>query len=294
MRISTKWNTWLTAYLMILPLIGLLTVFAVIPFLYAWYVSFSDWSFYDPWKFVGLKNYRQVLLDPKFTKSVIVGLKFSLYVVPASLILAFLFGHSMRHLRGKSADFVKTSIYIPTIMSGVIASIIFLFIYEYQGGFLNYAVGLLGGDKIAWLSNTKTVLIAIAVPAIWLGFGLTALIMLAGLLDIPESYYEAAELEGAGSFTKMFKITLPLMKNVILFLLVLGFNGSIQELVLPMVMTQGGPLEESQTPSLYIFNHFRDDILMGNTIASAILLFIVCGSVAAVLFRLVNSEKAAD
>ena len=103
------------------------------------------------------------------------------------------------------------------MMSGIIASTIFTFIYAYQGGFANYIVGLFGGQDQAWLNDVRTALLSLAVPAVWLGFGIATLIMLAGLLDIPESYYEAAELEGAGSLRKMLSITLPLTKNVNFF-----------------------------------------------------------------------------
>jgi multiple sugar transport system permease protein len=283
-----------TAYLMLLPIVVLLTIFVVIPFVYAIKISFYDWGFYQEPTFVGFRNYMLVLTDNSFYKSVIVGIKFALYVIPIQMIAAFLFAHVIKMMNKKSAGFAKTSIYIPTIISGIIASIIFVFIYNYEGGLANYLLKQFGFEKIAWLSEVSTALPSLAVPAIWLGFGITALIMLAGLLDIPDSYYEAADMEGAGTFHKMIYITIPLLKNVILFLLVVGFTGAIQQLELPMIMTGGGPLEETQTPNLYIFNHFRNDVLMGHTIASALLLFVVLGSISALIFKVLNSEKAID
>ncbi|MBU5671511.1 carbohydrate ABC transporter permease [Paenibacillus brevis] len=282
------------AYIMLLPILILLTVFVIIPFVYAVNVSFYDWSFYQDSVYVGLRNFSNVLTDPLFTKSILIGLRFAFMVVPAQLLLAFLFAHVIKGLGKRLSGFVKTSIYIPTIISGIIASIVFAFIYDYNAGLANYFLELIGMEKVAWLADVRTALGSIAVPVVWLGFGITALIMLAGLLDIPESYYEAAELEGAGVFARMIRITLPLMKNVILYLLVIGFTGAIQQFELPLVMTGGGPIDETLTPNLYIFNHFKNDVLVGHSIASALLLFLVLGTISAIIFKVLNSDKAVD
>ncbi|MEV5025702.1 carbohydrate ABC transporter permease [Paenibacillus sp. LPE1-1-1.1] len=284
----------MTAYTMLIPIVVLLTIFVVIPFVYALYVSFYDWSFYQESQFVGWRNFINVLNDPLFMKAIVTGLKFALFVVPAQMILAFLFAHVIRSMGTKLSGFVKTLIYIPTIISGIVASIIFVFIFDYNAGLANVFVNQFGVENQAWLADVKTALGSIALPAIWLGFGITTLIMLAGLLDIPESYYEAADLEGAGSWTKMIHITIPLLKNIVLFLLITGFTGAIQQFELSLVMTGGGPLDETTTPNLYIFNHFRNDVLVGHSIASALLLFVVLGSISAIIFKVLNSEKAVD
>ncbi|MBB6732003.1 carbohydrate ABC transporter permease [Cohnella zeiphila] len=283
-----------TAYTMLLPILVLLTVFVVIPFVYAIRVSFYNWSFYQDSTFVGFRNFYLVLTDRLFGKSVWIGIKFALMVVPTTLILAFLFANVVKNISPKLSGFVKTSIYIPTIISGIVASVIFVFIYDYTGGLANYVLGLFGQEPKAWLAEVGSALPSIAAPAVWLGFGLTALIMLAGLHDIPESYYEAADLEGAGAFQKMWYITIPLMRNVILYLLVTGFTAQISQYELSLVMTNGGPLNETTTPNLYIFLHFRNDVMVGNSIAASLLLFVVLGGISAIIFRVLNSEKAVD
>ncbi|MFC5649935.1 carbohydrate ABC transporter permease [Paenibacillus solisilvae] len=284
----------MTAYSMLAPIVVLLTIFVVIPFVYAIRVSFYDWSFYQDSAYVGFRNFYNVMTDALFIKSVWVGIKFALMVVPAGLILAFLFAHVIKGLGSVFSGFVKTAIYIPTIISGVVASIIFVFIFDYDAGLANYIVGLFGIEQQAWLADVKTALPSIAIPAVWLGFGLTTLMMLAGLNDIPESYYEAAELEGAGTAAKMRYITIPLMRNISLFLLVTGFTGAISQFELSLVMTGGGPLDETATPNLYLYNHFRNDVMVGNSIAGALLLFVVLGTISAIIFRILNSEKAVD
>jgi len=282
------------AYAMLAPIVVLLTIFVVWPVVYAIYLSFYNWSFYTPPIPVGWRNYVNVLGDRTFIESVGRGLLFAIIVVPTQLVIGFLFASLVKTVSGKIATVLKVSIYIPTIISGVIASIVFVLIYNYQGGILNAFVGIFGVEKQAWLGNADTALSALTVPAIWLGLGIGTLIMLAGLVDIPTSYYEAADLDGASWFQKTFFITIPLMRNIFLYLLIAGFTGAVQQFELPLVMTDGGPLERTLLPNLYIFQHFRNDTYVGYSIAAAILLMLVLGSISAGIFRVLNSEKAVD
>ncbi|WP_206184681.1 carbohydrate ABC transporter permease [Thermoactinospora rubra] len=282
------------ALIMLAPLLILLGIFVIWPLLHAVYISFYTWSFYEAPVFVGLENYLTVLTDQEFVDSVVRGLAFTAMVVPAQVAVAFLFANLVKSVSRKTAAVLKVTIYIPAVISEVIAAIVFSLIYAYRGGILNWFLGLLGREDTAWLGETSTALPAVAVPAIWIGMGVASLIMLAGLLDIPEAYYECASLDGAGPWTKMFKITLPLMKNIILFLLVTGFAASLQFLVLPLIMTQGGPVDSTTLPNLFIFRHFTNDLYIGYSIAAALLLFAVLGAVSALIFRLVRSEKAVD
>ncbi|MFT4414831.1 carbohydrate ABC transporter permease [Fredinandcohnia humi] len=286
-----KKNDVKTAYWMLLPIVGLLTVFVVIPLIYAIFVSFYEWNFYQDSVFVGLTNYMIVLKDPFFYKAIWTGIKFALIVIPIQFVAAFLFAHIIKNLSAKVGGIVKTSIYIPHVISGVVASVVFMFIYHFNGGFANYIVGLFGSEPIAWLADVKYALGSISLPAIWLGFGFTTLIILAGINDIPNSYYEAAEIDGANMFHKMFYITLPLLKNVFLYVIVVGLTGAIQQFDLPYIMTNGGPLNETMTPNLFIYTHFKNDPYMGYTISAALLLFVLIGTLSAIMFKLINSKK---
>ncbi|WP_096911846.1 carbohydrate ABC transporter permease [Neobacillus jeddahensis] len=289
-----KRNDRKTAYIMLLPIVLLLTCFVVIPLIYAIFVSFYEWSFYKESIFVGLTNFKRVLKDHLFYKAIWTGVKFALIVVPTQFVLAFLFANLIKSLGGKLSGFIKSAIYIPYVISGVVASIIFIFIYDFDGGIANYIIGLFGLEKTAWLIDVKVVLGAISVPAIWLGFGFTTLIMLSGLNDIPSSYYEAAEIDGANGFQKMWYITIPLLRNIFMYVIVVGITGAIQQFDLPFIMTKGGPLNSTMTPNLFIYNHFINDPYLGYTIASALLLFVLIGALAGIVFKLGNSTKSMD
>ncbi|MDL9977744.1 carbohydrate ABC transporter permease [Microbacterium sp. ASV49] len=282
------------AYWLVLPAIALLGVFVIWPAIYAGYLSFQDWSFYKDPEFVGWRNYVNVLTDPLFWAAIGRGFVFVAMTVPPMLILAFAFSSLVVAVSRRAASVLKVSIYLPTIISTVITSIIFVIIYDYSGGLLNAGLGLFGISPVAWIGDPKWALLSIAIPAIWLGMGLTSLIMVAAMVDIPAEYYEAAAMEGANWWQKTFFITIPQMKNIILYLLVTGFVAAIQQLDLPLIMTQGGPLDSTTLPNLFIFNHFTNDVNVGYSIAAALLLFVVLGTVSALIFRFVNSERLVD
>ncbi|WP_235566716.1 carbohydrate ABC transporter permease [Microbacterium sp. Root61] len=293
-RNKYKYRDDKVAYWFLLPVLVLLGIFVIWPAIYAVFLSFQDWSFYKDPVFVGWNNYANVLKDPLFWRAIGRGFVFVFLTVPPMLILAFFFASLVVSVSRRFASTLKVSIYIPTIISGVITSIIFILIYDYSGGLLNWALAPFGVEPIAWLGDPAWALVAIAVPAIWLGMGLTSLIMVAAMVDIPTEYYEAAAMEGANWWQKTFFITLPQMKNILLYLLITGFVAAIQQFELPLVMTQGGPLDSTTLPNLFIFNHFRNDINVGYSIAAALLLFVVLGSISALIFKFVNSERLVD
>ena len=262
------------AYIMLAPVLVLLGIFVIWPAIQAVYLSFFDWSFYTESEFVGWKNFHDVLVDNTFWEAVLRGLQFVLMTVPVSMVLSFLVASLATSVSRRVSTVLKVSIYIPSVISGVIASITFVIIYDYSGGLLNALVNVVGAPNQAWLGDPRWALAAIAVPAVWLGLGISTLIMIAAMLDIPDSLYEAAQLEGANWWQTARFITIPQMKNVLLFLLVTGFVGSIQQFELPLVMTGGGPNGATELPNLFIFNHFRGDAYVGYSIAAALLLFV--------------------
>jgi ABC-type sugar transport system permease subunit len=284
-----------TAYLMIAPMVILLSIFVIWPLIYSIYLSGFKISFYKDPEFVGLQFYQYVLESPKFWQSLGVGLAFAAMVVPAGMLIALLIASFIKTLSTRLASFMKTTVYVPAVVSTVVASVLFVFMYQDQG-IVNWFLSLLNAGPVAWLNNPGTALPAIAVPAIWLGLGITTLIMLAGLLDIPDSYYESAELDGAGFVKRTWYITIPLLKSILLYLFVTGFTAALQMLDLPLVMTNGGPVNATTTPNLFIFNSFRDGTPYSTSfsLTAALLLFVVLGAISVLVFRLINSDKAVD
>lgn len=284
----------LVAYGLLLPTFVLLLLFSIIPLVSTFFSSFYNSGFYQEANFVGLGNYRTVLRDKNFFRSIVVGLKFAAIVVPFQFILSFLFAVTLKNMSPKLSGAVKVSIYIPNVISGVIAAVIFTFIYAYQGGFLNYLMQVLGLPIQPWLNSMSLSLWAVAIPAIWLGFGYSTLLMYAGLLDIPQNYYEAAMIDGANAAQHMWYITIPSMRNIFLFQIVSGVIGALQEFNLPYLMTGGAPVNTTRTPVLLLYQHFTGDKTMGYTYAGAMLMAVIIGVLTALFFKTISSQKAED
>lgn len=296
-RASTyRMDHW-TAYLMILPSMVLLGVFVLVPLFMALSRSVTDWQFYAESKFVGLSNFRMVLKNQLFHTSILNILRFVVIIVPVQMISSFFFGHVLKGMSPKLGAYAKTAVYVPNVIAGVVASVIFLFIFNYQGGILNWLVRQLGSKRVAFLGEPNLARLSVAITALWMGFGYNSLIMYAGLQNIPQNYYEAAEVDGADAWAKLTKITIPSMRNIFILLLIGMMTGTLQMFDLPYLMMNGtgGPVNSTLTPMIYIYNNFKSpDYTMGYTVAAALLLMIIIGAMNSIVFTLIGSQKAQD
>ena len=163
-----KKDMWV-AYLMLLPAVVLLGIFVVTPLIMALEKSFYEWNFYIDSVFVGFDNYRIILVNQSFQRAVLNAFKFVIILVPLQLIIQFAFASLLKNLSGKFANVVKTAVYVPSIISAIVAGIIFMFIFEYKGGLINQMLTGLGMDRIAFRNDGFWAMFSIVVPSIWLG-----------------------------------------------------------------------------------------------------------------------------
>ncbi len=293
-RSPTQKMDYTTAYLMILPSLVLLGIFVLWPLYQSISKSLTDWNFYNS-TFVGLKNYRLAFKNPTFRKSFGNILKYVIISVPLGIILPFLFAHLVRSLKGVYSAVVKTTLYIPSIISGVIASVIFLFIFDYQGGIINNLMRSMGLARYNFMAHPTSAMLSIIFTGFWGSFGYNTLYQLAGLNNIPDSYYEAAALDGCGGFRRMIYITVPCMKNIFLLCLVNGISGTLMMMELPMLMTNGGPSNSTITPVLYIYNMFSDSaISMGYVLACSVIMMFFSCALTSVSFFLIKPDKSLE
>ncbi len=284
-----------TAYLMILPAFAFLLVFVLVPLFMALQKSFSDWNFYTASVFVGMRNFSLVLRNELFVTSLVNGFKFVGLIVPSQLLLSFLFAHVLKGTTGTLSSVVKTGIYVPTVISGIIASVIFLFLLNYRAGLLNVGLGLLGIGRVAFLTVPFLAVLSIAIAALWLGFGYASLVMYAGLMGIPQEYYEAAEVDGAGPLARLLLITVPSIRNVFILLCITLVTGTLQIFDLPFLITAGGPVNKTLSPIMVLYNNFRSlDKTMGYTVAGALLMMAVITVVNSIVFTVIRSQRAQD
>jgi multiple sugar transport system permease protein len=283
------------AYLMLLPAVVMLTIFVIVPLIMALQKSFYDWNYYIDSVFVGFYNYKVILKTVYFQKAVINVVKFVLVIVPLLLLLSFLFAHVLKGISSRMNTIIKTAIYIPGIISGIATSVIFIFILDYKGGIINQILMATGVGRIGFLNNPFWAFIAVVTPTIWLGLGGNTILMYAALVSVPQEYYEAASVDGAGAFKKMIHITLPQMKNIFVLMCISLTAGTLQMFDIPYMLTGGGPSNSTLTPMLYLYNNYRDISKgMGYTIAGAIMMMIIIAIINSVVFAVIKSEKTVE
>ncbi|MBA2290719.1 MAG: sugar ABC transporter permease [Chloroflexia bacterium] len=250
-----RWSErYLGIYLSIAPFFVIFIIFGLFPIVFAGYLAFQSWDGIGPMRYVGLDQFRYLVTDANFIKSIWVTLQiWILSTVPMlmfALGLAFLLNQS---IRGRMI--YRVAYFIPNVTSLVAIAIIFSSIFGNQFGLLNAAQQGLGLDRIEWLNTPWGIKIAIATMVIWRWTGYNAIIYLAGLQAIPEDLYEAARLDGASQWNVFIDITVPLLRPVILFTVITSTIGGMQLFTEAQVLVgdSGGPGREGLTMVLYLY-----------------------------------------
>lgn len=287
-------NKWY-GYAMLAPGFILLTIFVMVPFAIALYRSLTDYYAYNNnIKFVWFDNYIRILQDDSFFKSLGNVVSMTLIYAIIMVIITFAFAHVIKKLSPRLASMTKIICYVPFLISGIVLSIIFLFIFS-NNGLINAIRVNNEMDRIVFNQDGIWPYVLIILPMIWGGFGYNALVMLAGLLNIPKDYYEAAEIDGANSWQKLTRITIPNMKNYFVLIIINLITGGLQMFELPLMMTGGGPLEKTLTPVLFIFLQKQNPSLQECEImAGSILIMIPIALINILVFKVIKSEKSMD
>lgn len=284
------YREWKTGVLMLLPAFLILFTFGTIPLIMAIIRSFRD---YNTGMFNGFGNYIAILADKTFLRSFGNVFLMGGICVVLMVTLSFLFAHLILKLPRRFGGVIKILIYIPCIISGVVTAIMYTFLMNYGGGLFTSLLLGMGLDPIAFTKEGIWPYVCIIVPTIWGGLGYNTLIMLAGLLDIPKIYYEAAKLDGANRFQVMFHITIPSLRNYFVLMIVNLVTGYMQMLELPYLITGGGPENKTVTPALFLYSSFRDPTRTPNiTIAGALLIMVFIVAINGVVFALIRSKKS--
>jgi multiple sugar transport system permease protein len=273
-RLRARRHRWI-GLVFILPWFISFLWFDLIPFLLNIYLSFTDFSVglrLPDW--VGLDNYREA-----FGGDHLVGVSLkntAIYVgtsVPLTAVFAFMLA-LLLNLKIRGVALFRTIYYIPSIVPVVASSVIWLILFRTHNGLVNQLLGLVGIEPIQWLTRPEWAKPALIIMSLW-GFGGQMVIYLAGLQGIQEELYEAAEIDGAGSWKKLIHITVPLMTPVIFFNLIIGIIGAFQVFTSAFIMTNGGPLNATLFYMLHLYNNAFGYYRMGYASALALILFVI-------------------
>ena len=250
-------------------------VFTLYPVISAVETSFLKYKPFGS-EFIGLKNYQDTFSSSLFYKTVLNTLEYTVVVVPLSLLMAFAISIMILPFSKKTQSVFKSMYYLPGIASGVALSVVWLWIYDSSPtGLMNQVFTFLRLPTQNWLSSSKTSMISLMFMALMSGQGSNIIIYIAALLGIDNSYFEAAELDGATFFQKVRYIVWPLVKPTTLFLLITGVIGSFQVFMNAYIMTGGGPDNSTTMIGLLIYRNAFERNEFGMACAQAILLTIV-------------------
>jgi multiple sugar transport system permease protein len=263
-------------------ILGLL-IFVLGPIIASLWLSFTDYNIITDPEWVGLANYTQMFQERLFWQALRVSAIYSVVSVPLglalSLGLAVLLNHAMRGIL-----IFRSIYYMPTVISGVGVAMLWRWLFNAEFGVINVLLGKIGIQGPAWLLDANWALPALIITSLW-GLGGTTLIFLAGLQGIPQELYEAADIDGAGSWSKFRSVTLPLISNVTFFNLVLGIIGALQVFTDAFVITRGGPNHATLFLSVYLYQHAFLYLNMGYAAAIAWFMFILVMLLTLLVFR---------
>jgi ABC-type sugar transport system permease subunit len=240
-------------YMFISPWLLGFFLLTFLPLIYSMYLSLTQYNGISAPQFIGLQNYTDILLhDDLFRVSITNAFHYAVIAVPTSLTLALIIAFLLSK-ESKTSNFFQIVFYFPSVASGVAVFTVARLLLRGEGSLVNYILSFFGIQGPYWLTDPKWAMNALVLVNL-IFCGSQMLIFLAGIKQIPATYYEAAKIDGAGTLKAFFKITFPLIVNVFVFNLVMGIINAFQVFVQPLIMTGGGPFNKTYVYGMYIYD----------------------------------------
>ena len=304
-RSSARRGDW-SAYLFILPAFLILGVFHIYPVFYAIYTILNKGAI-NKFQFVGLDNYTRALGSSEFWQSLGTTFTYTLLTIPLTMLLGLFFAYLLFNVR-KWKGFYRSVFFLPYVISTVGSAVVWAVIFDPSSGFANQALQALGMSPLRWLvepsgifetlsqqpggiAGPSVALVAVSIFTIWQSMGYNIIIFMAGLTSVPRELYEAARIDGAGSFLLFRYITLPLLAPTTFFVIVISVIGSLQSFNQIFAMnaasaqTLGGPLGATNTLTVYMFDQLYSFSNYGYASAIAVLLSLIILGLTLLNFR---------
>lgn len=286
-KVSTKKNFWYkndtVGYIFSAPFIIGFLVFTVVPILISMYYSVTDYKLGQTPQLIGLKNYMDLFLDERFLNSMKVTLAYVLFSVPTKLVFALFVAYILTLNHG-GVTFYRSLYYVPSLIGGSIAvSLVWKTIFS-RRGLANTILAGIGFEKLSWFGDPKLAMGILVAMSAW-QFGSSMIIFSAGLKEIPVTYYEAAQIDGANRWQRFCRITLPCLSPIILYNLVMQTISAFMAFTQAFVITQGGPNDSTNFYALYVYNHAFKWSNMGYACAMSWVMLVLISVITFVLFK---------
>ncbi len=248
-----KKRDMLSALFFVGPLFFGLLIFYLIPMIQSVFYSFTEWGMFGGYKFTGLANYKKMFGDPEVLKALKNTLTYAIFTVPIAMAIS-IFIATLLNNKIKGVTAYRMIYFLPAVTMTSAVAMIWKWMFNSQYGIINQFLGLFGIDGPAWLTDSNTAMIALIIVGVWSSLGTSIVIYLAGLQGVPTTFYEAAEMDGAGPIRKFFKITLPLLTPTMFFNLITSLISALQVYDLIFLMySQTNPALQDVQSLAYLF-----------------------------------------
>ena len=260
-------------YVFILPTLVFFTIFLIYPMISAFRLSFVDWNVLTPQKWVGFKNFIVMVKDPRVVNSFLRTIHFSAVSVVAINVLAFVFAMMFGSRLIRHKNFLQSLVFLPVILSIVAVGVVWEFMYQ-STGLIPILLRKIVGASPAWLTTASAAPYAIIITYVWKSVGYYMVIYIAGLMDVPVSFYEAARMDGAGFWSQLFYITIPNIRNTFALAVISCIIFTFGQFSIQYVITKGGPARSTEILSLLIFREAFELSKFGYSAAISVLFFL--------------------
>ncbi|HEX2984320.1 MAG TPA: sugar ABC transporter permease, partial [Ignavibacteriales bacterium] len=265
----------LTALLFLSPTVIIFAAFILFPVFFSFYLSFQKWNmFNNDAVYVGLDNYKRMFQSAEFWQVLGNTAIYTFGTVPLNMIFSLTIAYWLnKKLIGKK--FLRTAFFAPVVISPVAAALIWRWLYDPNYGVINYIVSLLGFDPVNWLNEPTAAMFALIVMGVWKTFGINMVLFSACLQGIPDSYYEAAMMDGAGKWSKFWNITIPMLGPTTFFIMIMSMISSFQVFDIVYILTSGGTLGSTKVIVFYVYEYAFKFFEMGYASAISYMLFFI-------------------
>ncbi|MER7942837.1 MULTISPECIES: carbohydrate ABC transporter permease [unclassified Streptomyces] len=260
--------------LMVAPALLHASLWIGLPVVVSVALAFTKYDVLTAPEFVGLDNFRDMLDDAVFRKSIVNTLLYTFFTVPFGMALGLLVALAL-HTGLKARGIFRTAVFLPQVTATVAIALVWLWIYNPGNGLLNTMLAFLGVDGPAWLSSTTWALPSVILVGIWQGIGMKMLIYLAALQSLPRELYEAASVDGASRVRQFFSITLPLLKPATFFVLITSMISAFQSFDQIYILTDGGPANSTTMMTYEIYKSAFREFRVGYASAQSLVLFVL-------------------
>lgn len=290
MSAATRRARVAAGYLFLVPYGAAFFTFIVLPFIVSAVLAFCqyDLTSRESVRFIGLQNFREALfLDPFFWRAVGVTFRYVAMIIPAQLVLSMLLALGM-HAMTRHRDAVRALLFLPGMFSVAVTGILWQWFYNQEFGLFTYLLKQVGLGPIPWLSNPHLAMPSIVIMTLWWTVGGSSVVILTGLQQIPGQIFEAAAIDGATRWQTFWKVTLPMLKPVLVFMVVMNTIGAFQMFAQAMILTAGGPEMQTRGVVQLIYDTAFGNYRLGYGAAISWLLFVLIAGFSLIQYGLLR------